>query len=459
MTDPSGERSTTWRYSVCGLLLLATMLNYMDRQTLSQLATTIQYEYDIDDVQYGGLETGFGLAFAAGAITFGLLADRVAVRWLYPSALIGWSLAGIATAYAAEIGATLSRWLPTADLTLAASDGSRGTAASGEAYFGFLLCRIVLGFFEAGHWPCALITTQVILTRQDRSFGNSILQSGAAIGAIVTPIIVVSLLPRPDAEDHYLPGTWRLPFVAIGIIGMAWAIPWLALVRGRDLQRGPEAPRPIEDAASGPTLPARAASVVRMFATLVIVVICINMTWQFLRAWLPKFLEQQCGYTKTEVGWFISAYYVATDAGCIGVGYIVKWLAGRGWDVHHARLLTFAACTGLTTLSVVVVFLPAGPVLVGVLLLVGAGALGLFPNHYSFTQELSRTHQGKVTGTLGTIAWMTSSPLQLVVGSSIRSTGSYATSIVIAGLAPVIALAALLTLWPRARNELPSDPN
>jgi ACS family hexuronate transporter-like MFS transporter len=447
MTDSSGERSTLWRYSVCGMLLLATMLNYMDRQTLAQLATTIQYEYQLDDAQYGGLEMGFGFAFAVGAITFGMLADRISIRWLYPSALLGWSLAGIGTAYAAEIGVALSTSL-----------GYGLAGSSGQTYLGFLACRIALGFFEAGHWPCALITTQAILARKDRSFGNSILQSGAAIGAILTPIIVVSLLPRPDATDHYPPGMWRLPFVAIGIIGMAWMLPWLILVRGGDLQRTPHS-IPINDGAANrtPSPPSR-GSVVRMYVTLIIVVICINLTWQFFRAWLPKFLEERRYYSKTEVGWFISAYYIATDAGCISVGFAVKWLAGRGWDVHRARLVTFAACTALTMLGVTVVFLDAGVVLVGVLLLLGYGALGLFPNHYSFTQEMSRTHQGKVTGSLGTIAWVASSLMQLLVGNSIKETKSYATGIVMAALAPLLALLALLTLWPTTHDEAPSEP-
>ena len=447
MTDPYGERSTLWRYSVCGMLLLATMLNYMDRQTLAQLATTIQYEYQLDDAEYGGLEMGFGFAFAVGAIAFGLLADRISIRWLYPSVLLGWSLAGIGTAYAAEIGVALSRSL-----------GYGLEGSSSQTYFGFLVCRIALGFFEAGHWPCALITTQAILTRKDRSFGNSILQSGAAFGAILTPIIMVSLLPHPDVADHYPAGAWRWPFVAIGLIGMAWAVPWLVLVRGDDLQRAPQNARANDGVASGTPQPPSRASVLRMFLTLVFVVICINLTWQFFRAWLPKFLEERRGYSKTEVGWFISAYYIATDAGCIGVGLTVKWLAGRGWDVHRARLVTFAACTGLSMLAVAVVYLDAGPLLVGVLLLVGHGALGLFPNYYSFTQELSRTHQGKVTGSLGTIAWVASSLMQLFVGNTIKETKSYATGIVMAALAPALALLALLTLWPNSDNDSPTEP-
>src|SRR5689334_22219565 len=99
------ERSTKWRYGVCGLLLLATMLNYMDRLTLSQLGTTIRGEYSLSHEQYGALDTGFSYAFALGAIFFGILVDFVGPRFLYPAVFLGWSAAGVATAYAQTIGA------------------------------------------------------------------------------------------------------------------------------------------------------------------------------------------------------------------------------------------------------------------------------------------------------------------------------------------------------------------
>ena len=85
VAEPIEQRSATWTWSVCGLLLLATMLNYMDRQTLAQMAERICRELDLTDAQYGRLETGFGLAFATGGILTGLLADRINVRWLYPT--------------------------------------------------------------------------------------------------------------------------------------------------------------------------------------------------------------------------------------------------------------------------------------------------------------------------------------------------------------------------------------
>ncbi|PYV11413.1 MAG: hypothetical protein DMG07_19305, partial [Acidobacteria bacterium] len=190
-------RPPSWKWTVCGLLLLATMLNYMDRQTLAQLATTICAEYHLSNQQYGDLEMAFGLAFAAGALFFGFLVDRISARWLYPAVLIGWSLAGIATSYADDVGLMLLRWFPA--LTI---EGASPEARA--AHLGFMTCRLVLGFFEAGHWPCALVTTQTMLNRQDRSFGNSILQSGSAIGAIITPMIVLAML-------RDVPGGWRPP--------------------------------------------------------------------------------------------------------------------------------------------------------------------------------------------------------------------------------------------------------
>jgi ACS family hexuronate transporter-like MFS transporter len=441
------DRSTSWRYGVCGLLLLATMLLYMDRQTLSQLATTICTEYSLSNEQYGWLDTGFSLAFAFGASFFGVLVDRISPRWLYPGVVIGWSCAGFATAYADSIGTVLA---PVYEQTL--GHWFFHDVHVPRAYLGFMMCRIALGFFESGHWPCALVTTQVILSRSDRSLGNSILQSGAAIGAIVTPLIVLAML-----TDR--PGGWQPPFRVIGCIGFLWCIPWLLMINGRDLDRT----TPVENAApaqdAGPE-PSR-GDVLRMFAVLVVVVICINLTWQYFRVWLPKYLEETHDYTKTQVGWFTSAYYVSTDVGCITVGLLVKWLISSGWDIHRARLCTFTFCAALTLLAIAVAFMPgvqadihgftspASMLLLVTLLLIGAGTLGLYPNYYAFAQELSKKHQGKISGTLGTIAWIGSAIMQALVGRSIDATKSYATGIILAGLAPLVACAALWFFWQR----------
>src|SRR3954465_7452021 len=103
MTALHGERTTAWRWWVC-VLLLATMLNYMDRQTLSQSATDISKELGLTNEDYGKLERGFGLAFAAGGLVLGVGAARVSLRWLYPAVLLAWSVAGLATGWARDFG-------------------------------------------------------------------------------------------------------------------------------------------------------------------------------------------------------------------------------------------------------------------------------------------------------------------------------------------------------------------
>jgi ACS family hexuronate transporter-like MFS transporter len=429
------------KWWVCGLLLLALVLNYMDRQTLSQTITAIERDIQLNNTQYGRLEKGFGYAFAFGGLAFGIVVDRVSVRWLYPFVLLGWSAAGLATGYADHLGRVvtplLAGWCDVQALSL--TDDPSIT----ESYLGFLVCRVILGFFEAGQWPCALVTTQRLLSPADRSFGNSILQSGASLGAILTPFVV-------GFFDNQQSGWWRMPYVAIGILGMAWVVPWLATVWHLDLSR-----------AAGPNLDSGGSSAVqenrqqplflllRRYFALVVVVIAINMLWQFFRAWLPKMLEQYHGYSAREVRWFIVGYYIATDVGCICTGAAVRWLANGRMSVHHARLATFAACTALTSLSVIAAQLPKGPWLLALFLLIGFGALGLFPNYYSFTQDLSARHYGKIAGSLGFITWVVSSEMQERIGKAVDATKSYKEAILWIGLTPLAGLLAMLLLWGR----------
>lgn len=412
-THPLGEspsRGPWWKWWVCGLLLLATTINYMDRQTLSSTATRITTEFDLSNEQYGNIETCFSLAFAAGATLFGVIADRTSVRWLYPAVLLLWSGMGFCTGFV-------------------------------HTYAGLLICRGLLGLFEAGHWPCALKTTQRILSPQDRTLGNSILQSGTSIGAIATPLLMTVLL-TPE------PGSWRGVFQAIGATGVVWIALWLLSVNRHDLA-------PLAAAtpdATGDDAGENFWSVVfsRRFVVLLIVVSLINICWHLFRVWLPKFLMEGRSYTEAEALGLTSLYYVATDAGCIAAGAASLWLHRRGLSVRLSRLTIFTCCAALSALSTVLALLPAGPALVGVLLLIGFGNLGLFPCYYSFSQQLSVKHQGKVTGLLGTFAWMSAAPVHPYFGRVVDQTRSFDLGIGLVGWAPMAAALVLWLLWHEA---------
>jgi len=102
--------------------------------------------------------TRLWVGFCRRIAVFGFLADRWRIYLLYPAVLTCWSLMGVASGLS-------------------------------HGYPALLVCRTLLGFFEAGHWPCALKTTFALLNEKDRTMGNSVLQSGASIGAVITPQI------------------------------------------------------------------------------------------------------------------------------------------------------------------------------------------------------------------------------------------------------------------------------
>ena len=438
MTQDSSPRIGKW--SVCGLLLLALMLNYMDRQTLSLTFTTIKGELKLNNEHYGRLEAGFGYAFALGGLCTGFLADRFSVRWMFPLVLLGWSLAGVATGWADVLGTWLApyvaHWWP----SLVNPDDPAECA-----FLGFWVCRVLLGLFEAGVWPCALVTTQRLLSPENRPLGNSVLQSGASLGAIITPLVVQVLVTSEM-------GSWRKPYVVVGLLGLAWIVPWLWLMRGMNLKPIPAPGKLPEPDATPGAVSVSVASAHRLtfvlqYLALAVVVISINLPWHFFRAWLPLLLQEFHKYEAKEVRYFTVAYYIATDMGCLGIGLLTKWLTRQGTELHRTRVLAFALCAGLTTLSTVAAYQPRSPFLLGLLLLIGAGSLGLYPIYYSLTQELSARHQGKVTGTLSLIAWAFTSQMQILFGEHVNETQSYSEGIYIIGLTPLVGLLAVLLLW------------
>ena len=124
-------------------------------------------------------------------------------------------------------------------------------------------------------------------------------------------------------------------------------------------------------------------------------------------------------------------------------------------------MATFFAFAVLTSCSTLAAYQGRSPLLLGLLLVIGFGALGLFPIYYSLTQELSTRHQGKVTGSLSFITWVVSAEMQELVGKHVTATKSYADGIFWVGLVPLVGFTALLLLWGRDRpqpaNESPAE--
>lgn len=473
-SDPRSKRIVI----VCILLLLASAVNYMDRQTLAVASARIKGEFELSNVQYGRVEAVFGYSFAIGSLFWGFIVDRFSVRWVYPIGLLGWSAMGFLTGWARD-------------------------------YDDLFWCRLMLGFFESAHWPCGLKTTQALLSQKGRALGNSVLQSGTSIGAILTPVVMLAILTSE-------PGSWRIGFQGIAVVGALWVFLWLYVVRSSDLvaatvpdhscdqlpqqsnltsEETAATPSPHSASANpaddrNPYAPRNTAGqpnrlstdpendhrwwhdvFTTKFAIVLVMVICINTMWQLMRAWLPLIMQENYGFNEKQTLVFNSIWYIFTDIGCFASGLIASGMANRGWSVVGGRLLSLTLCVTLLATFIAVPLLnhqlPEAPppttglvsqffaldhlrlIMLGILLISGAGALGIFPIYYSFAQDVSPRHQGKVTSIAGAGGWLASSYAQPWFGWLEQTTGSYDLGIFILSALPIVPLVCIYCAWPK----------
>ena len=274
--------------------------------------------------------------------------------------------------------------------------------------------------------------------------GNSILQSGASIGAVITPQVMKLLLTEE-------PGSWRATFIVVGAVGLLWVVVWFLSIRPRELEQTragtPHKHLPgLGEILSG-----------GRFWAVALLILGAQTVWHIYRVWLMKFLQTGRGYEEKAALDFTSIYFIATDIGCILAGVMSLWLIRRrGSSPHEARRTVYTCACFLTSLSAGIPFLEKGWPLLVVLLLIGAGALALFPCYYSFVQELSTTHVGRLTGLLSLWVWALTSPMHSLFGLLVDHSQSYDLGFVVAGLAPWLGVFALKFLWRRAATPVAS---
>jgi ACS family hexuronate transporter-like MFS transporter len=466
------RRASGWAWGLCWLMFASTVLNYMDRQTITLVKEQMSATFAItSDVDFGWVLAAFSMTYALFQVPAGYLVDRWDLRWSYAAAVAWWSLAAMATAIVPGLGMLIA-------------------------------CRALLGVGESFNWPCALRVTGRILPPSDRSLGNGIFNSGAAVGAVVTPIVVTALT--------HLWG-WRAAFLMIGALGFVWVAVWLALVQGpprqllaREVNSAPAHGRASTNRRGlsrialgafalvmalavgvslaacwlGPTLiwlgiavailgPLAVAAllprgqlegaewaeslgdVVRMrrFWVMVVVAVSINICWHFLVSWIPTVLKEQRGLTFM-TGNFLSAIpFLAADAGNLGGGWLSRRLAARGRSAVSSRQIVMSLCIVPIVSGTLVSRAPNDITAVVLLSVMAAGTAAFMANYFTFAQEISAQHTGLVVGYLGGVGNLFVAGFQPFAGKVKDLTGSFSLIFVIIGFAPLLGLLALLWGW------------
>src|SRR6266704_1564614 len=146
LPNPS-SRAGYFRWVICALLLLGTTKNYMDRQVLGVLKTTLQHDFSWNEIDYSKLVLAFQAAYAAGMILVGRLVDRLGTRLGYALAMAFWSLASMGHAL-------------------------------GNSFTSFVIARSALGFGEAGVFPASIKTVAEWFPKKERALATGIFNAG-----------------------------------------------------------------------------------------------------------------------------------------------------------------------------------------------------------------------------------------------------------------------------------------
>ena len=313
MAEP-GFKLRGLRWWIVGLIFLATLINYIDRLTISVLAPVITHDLRLTNTEFGGILSWFLLAYTISQGHSRKLYDRVGTKIGFVCSIVVWSIAAMGHAFARGL-ASLSAF------------------------------RFVLGLGEAGNWPGAAKTVAEWFPIRERAFGMAIFNSGAAIGSIVAPPLIVWVS---------LAYGWRTTFIATGALGFAWLALWLVFYETpqrhpwlskkereviRDGQRNDER----SEISAAPKW--RELLRHRQVWAIVLSRFLTDPVWWLYISWLPKYLADARGFSLTKIGLFAWVPYVAADAGSLSGGWLSGFLIARGWSVDRARkvVIAFAA--------------------------------------------------------------------------------------------------------------------
>lgn len=223
-TQSKNAPMTSFRWVICGLLFLATTVNYMDRQVLSLTwKDFIAPEFHWTDSNYGLITAVFSIVYAIANLFAGRFIDWMGTKKGYLWAIFVWSLGACLHAlcgWATEH--TLG--LHNAAELVGATGAVASTIAITSVYY-FIAARIILGLGEAGNFPAAIKVTAEYFPKKDRAFSTAIFNAGSTVGALAAPISIPPLARY--FQQLGIGNGWEMAFVVIGGLGFIWMGLWM----------------------------------------------------------------------------------------------------------------------------------------------------------------------------------------------------------------------------------------
>ena len=294
------------RWLIAALLLLASVLNYLDRQTLSILARTIQEDLSISDAGYANIVLAFQLTYAVMYLLSGRLLDAIGTRLGMFCFVLWWSVANMLTGLA--------------------------NSALSLAFF-----RSLLGIGEPGGYTASTKAVAEWFPVREKGIAVGMYTMGGTLGAAVAGPLVAFITTRYG---------WRMAFVVTGALGLGLALLWWLLYRRAaehpQLSETERAYLASEGIFNKPATTARLSwrELIKLKPMWLVLIarMITDPLWYFYLFWFPKYLQDARGFTLRDVGATIWVVFVAADLGSVVGGWSSGKFLQRGLTPIPARL-------------------------------------------------------------------------------------------------------------------------
>jgi ACS family hexuronate transporter-like MFS transporter len=408
------------RWWIGGMLFLSTIINYIDRQTLSLLAPFLKIEYHWTNTDYANILVGFRVGYSLGQTVLGRMVDRVGTRRGLSFTVLMYSVVAMATSLA-------------------------------RGFYSFITFRSLLGVAESANWPGATKAVSEWFPKRERGLATALFDSGSSIGGAIAPFIVLAI---------YFHWGWRLSFVLPGLLGFLWLLLWRKMYyRPQEHPRiSPQELQMIEADAEGESQteasqkPQSWQSLLKLpqaWGT-IIARAFTDPVWFFVVDWFPIYLVSKGISLKSGL---IAVWvpFVAADLGNFFGGGASGFLIKRGWSLGNARK-AMAVLGGTGVLLLIPTILTNNLYLITLLFALSTFSYAtfttianVFPSDLFYSRSVA-----SVSGMSGTAAGIGTIVAFKLIGyfsdSHAAGTHSFDGIVVVAGVVPFIGMLLVLLL-------------